>query len=92
MDDISDLLTQFTGTQAHAHRLLTTLSPAQCNWRAHANGWSVAECVQHLTVTGRSVQAAMGPVLEQGRKRGRVGTGPFRYGWFSRWFKPSMML
>lgn len=90
MSDIDDLLRQFHDTQVHAGRLLTTFSPAQCNWRSHAAAWSIAECVQHLTITARSVQRAMEPAVEQGRERGQTGAGPFRYGWFSRWFEAEM--
>ena len=90
MNEIDDLAHQFRETQERATRLVEPLSHAQFNWRPGTQSWSIAECLDHLNVTARAVVAKMKPVIADGRARGITGTGPFRYGWFSRWFEAEM--
>jgi DinB superfamily len=90
MDDIDDLVRQFRETQDRAARLVEPLNHAQFNWRPGTQAWSIAECLDHLNVTARAVAAKMAPAIAEGRLRGLTGTGPFTYGWFSRWFEAEM--
>ena len=90
MDELDEYARQFTETRAEARRLTSGLSPEQFNWRPATGRWSVAECLGHLTVTGRQVCAKMREAIAVGRSRGLTGTGPFDYGWLSRWFESSM--
>lgn len=90
MDDIDDLSRQFRETQDRAVHLVEPLSHAQFNWRPGTQAWSVAECLDHLSVTARAVVAKMRPAIADGRLRGLTATGPFTYGWFSRWFEAEM--
>jgi hypothetical protein len=90
MDDIDDLARQFRETQERATRLVEPLSHAQFNWRPGTQSWSIAECLDHLSVTARAVVSKMKPVIADGRARGITGSGPFKYGWFSRWFEAEM--
>lgn len=90
MDDIDDLARQFRDTQDRATALVVPLSHAQFNWRPTTQAWSIAECLDHLNITARAVVARMKPVIADGRARGIHGAGPFRYGWFSRWFEAEM--
>lgn len=90
MDELDEYARQFTEARADARRLTGGLSREQFNWRPATGRWSVAECLVHLTVTGRQLCAKMREAIALGRSRGLTGTGPFAYGWLSRWFESSM--
>ena len=42
-------------------------------------GWSAAQCVNHLTVTGRLYLPSFDVALIEARARNRVGAGPFQH-------------
>jgi hypothetical protein len=90
MTDVEDLAQQFRGIRERAAQFTAPLTEAQFNWRPGPARWSIAECFDHLTVTARAVERKMRPVIAEGRQRGLTGSGPFRYGWFSRWFEAEM--
>ncbi|MEO8448358.1 MAG: DinB family protein [Gemmatimonadota bacterium] len=66
--------------------LLAPLTDAQVNWRAEAGRWSIGECIDHLTATAGASGHFMGVAVDQARAAGRLGRGPFSYGWLGRWF------
>lgn len=90
MADLDDLAQQFRDVRIRAAALVAPLSEAQFNWRARPGSFSVAECLVHLNVTADAVLARMLRAIAGGRRRGLTGSGPFRYGWFSRWFEAGM--
>ncbi|MGQ0647924.1 MAG: DinB family protein [Gemmatimonadaceae bacterium] len=90
MSDVDDLARQFQEVRDRASMLVAPLSHAQFNWRPGPNQWSVAECFEHLIVTTGAVATRMREAINRGRERGLTGSGPFRYGRFSRWFEGQM--
>ena len=62
------------------------LTVAQLNWRPAEDVWSVGECVLHLLATDRGYLDRIETAIERGRAAGKTAQGPFRYGWFGRWF------
>lgn len=50
----------------------------------------MAECIDHLNVTGRLYLRALDRAIDAGRARGLVGSGPFRYGLIESWLVRSM--
>lgn len=90
MDELDDYARQFRDVREHAQRLTSGLSGVQFNWRPSPGKWSIAECLEHLTVTASQVCAKSRAAIARGRERGLTANGPFRYGWFSRWFEASM--
>ena len=62
------------------------LSEAQLAWRPEPGRWSVAECLDHLHVTGEEVLARVEAAVDRGWARGTTGSPPFRYGWLGPWF------
>jgi hypothetical protein len=46
----------------------------------------MAECIDHLNVTGRKYLRAVESAIEKGRREGITRTGPFRYGILERLF------
>lgn len=62
------------------------LSEAQLAWRPEPGRWSIAECLDHLHVTGEEVLAQVEAAVARGWARGTTGSPPFRYGWLGPWF------
>ena len=71
---------------AAARDLVSGLSHAQLNWKVSAEKWSIAQCLDHLTVASRGFDGYFVAALERGRKKWPVSTGPayrptFMGGW-----------
>ena len=62
------------------------LTTAQFNWRSQPGRWSIAECLVHLNISAKLFGQAIASAVNDARRAGVVGTGPFRYGPLSRWF------
>jgi hypothetical protein len=82
--------TQLAAIRRDAQEVAAGLSEAQFNWRPGPGRWSIAECLEHLSVGARVVLPALDACLTRARERGLTGTGPFRYGWFARMMARSM--
>jgi hypothetical protein len=78
--DLQDLRRQIEAVNEDARGLLAGLSEAQVNWRPTAAHWSIAECLDHLTVTNRELMRPIEAAIEDARSKGLTGRGPFRYG------------
>jgi hypothetical protein len=63
-----------------ASALLAGLDDARFNWRPEAGAWSIAQCLGHLTLTGKAYLGPMEEAIAKAREEGLVGKGPFRYG------------
>ncbi len=78
--DLEDYRQQIEAINEDARDLLAGLSEAQVNWRPTAAHWSIAECLDHLTVTNRELMERTEAAMNDARARGLTGRGPFRYG------------
>ena len=78
--ELEDYRRQFEAVTADARDLLAGLSGAQVNWRPTAAHWSIAECLDHLTVTNRELMGRIEAAVDDARSRGLTGRGPFRHG------------
>ncbi len=78
--DLEDYRRQIEAVKEDARALLAGLSEAQVNWRPTAAHWSIAECLDHLTVTNRELMKPIEAAIEDARSRGLTSGGPFRYG------------
>src|SRR5438309_11624412 len=63
-----------------AEALLVGLTPEQFTMQPEAGKWSVAECILHLNVTAKVMQALMEKAIVQSRQDKKVGAGPFDIG------------
>jgi hypothetical protein len=81
---------QFGAIQRDADQLVAGLSEAQLTWRPRRGGWSIAECLAHLVTVHSKEIATLRKAVAEGRAKGRVGRGPFKYSLISRWFVKSM--
>ena len=60
--------------------MIDSLAAEQINWRFAPGSWSIAECIEHMSVTNELYVAAMQHALETAPPA-RVSDGPVRYGW-----------
>jgi hypothetical protein len=54
-----------------ARELVNGLSEAQLNWRPAPEKWSIAQCLDHLTVASSKFDAYFTAALARGRKKWR---------------------
>jgi len=66
--------------------LVLGLRDNQANWSATPGGWSIAQCVDHLSATNAAVTPRVRAALFSGRQKGRTAAGPFEYGFLGRNF------
>jgi hypothetical protein len=78
--DLQDYRRQIEAVNQDARDLLAGLSEAEVNWRPTPAHWSIAECLDHLTVTNRELMERIEAAMKDARSRGLTGRGPFRYG------------
>jgi hypothetical protein len=90
--DLEQLATALDAAEQDARALVEGLTEAQGAWRATADGWSVAECLDHLATANRVYLAAMQPSAAAARTAGRLRRGPARPGvvggWFVKYLEP----
>lgn len=59
-----------------ARNLASDLSEAQLNWKPTANQWSIAQCLEHLTMATKEFEQYFTAALEQGQKNRQVASPP----------------
>ena len=59
-------------------KLTAGISKGQALWRPAPDSWSVAECLDHLTVSAELYFGKMGPAFSRARRQGHTATGPWR--------------
>ena len=80
VSDLQEYQRQIEAINTDARDLLAGLSEAQINWCVEVGHWSIAECLDHLTVTNREMMKHIKEALTDARSRGLTSRGPFRYG------------
>jgi hypothetical protein len=83
----ADLLNQVIAASERnndiARGVTADLSEAQLNWKPSAEQWSIAQCLEHLTIATNQFDQYFKPTLEQARRRPRVNDPPA--------YKPSLI-
>jgi hypothetical protein len=69
-----------------ARKLCEGLSDAQFNWTPGPGRWSIAQCMTHLNVVNRIDLPMIAAEIEKAKMAGKFESGPFRYGFLSKWF------
>lgn len=82
---IAALRAEFETAATDARDLLAGVGDPAFNWRRAPGTWSMAECLDHLNLTGRKYLRALDRAIEEGRVKGMLGAGPFRYGLLESW-------
>jgi DinB superfamily len=88
--DIEALEQSFDAAERDARALVAGLSEDAGTWRAGADSWSVAQCLDHLAVGNRVYLRAMLPAAERALAEGRRRTRPARPGLIGGWFVRSL--
>ena len=73
-----------------ARELVEGLSEEQLTWRPDASRWSIAQCLQHIVLSGDGYLPRLGELIEASRERTRQRRPPFRPGFIASWFIRSM--
>lgn len=89
-EDITAIASALDAAQRDAAALVAGLSERQGAWRARADAWSVAECLDHLATANRVYLQAMQPAAARAREDGRTRRGPALPGPIGRWFVRSL--
>ena len=80
---------EYQATAEEAERIHSSIDPARAIERPRPDRWSVAECLEHLSVTTRAYLPIWSRALDEARARGPADTGqPFRTdfkGWLLAW-------
>lgn len=82
---IAALHAEFEAAKHDARELLAGIADPAFNWRRVPGTWSMAECLDHLNLTGRKYLRALHRAIDEGRAKNLVGDGPFRYGLMESW-------
>ena len=80
VSDLEDFRRLLEAVGEDAKDLTAGLTDAQFNWRPAPGQWSIAECLDHLTQTGRVAVGHIRETLADARQRKLYSRGPFRYG------------
>lgn len=80
VSDLEEYQRQIEAVNLDARSLIAGLSDAQFNWHPAPGHWSIAECLDHLTVSGRELIERVRETINNAHSRGLRGRGPFRYG------------
>jgi hypothetical protein len=76
----------FRWARSEIRHIIGSTDPETFNARPSGKSWSAAECVEHLSATGRELLPAFHDGIQRAREKGWLAHGPFEYGWFERWF------
>lgn len=69
-DDVQELLRALDENDRRAEDLVRGLDDERLNWRPDERSWSVAQCLDHLSVANRTYVVPMREALEKRGGRG----------------------
>ena len=90
VQDLQNLQKQFLAIKTEAENFLGRFTDDQFMWRPGHNRWSIAQCVDHLIVTGRNSLSHIDQAIDEARSKALFAEGPFRYGLIETWFVRQM--
>jgi uncharacterized damage-inducible protein DinB len=82
-DQLADLKQQIDVVSRDVRKLTDFLSDEQMQQRPKKGGWSIAECIQHLTATNHLYI----PILASTLQGAPAGSGPYKMDWRGRLLK-----
>jgi hypothetical protein len=81
---------QFMAVKDEAEILLSNLTPEQFNWCSQPGSWSIAQCIDHLNVTGKIYGATVDEKIAEARTQQLFSQGPFPGKWLDNLFVRSL--
>lgn len=73
-----------------ARAVAAGLTSDQIRWRPADDRWSVAECLEHLVLTGEVYLKAFDDAIERGRSQGKTSGDAYRPSLIGRWVARSL--
>lgn len=83
--DIQDLSEQVEAIRRDAQALVEGLRPDQLAWRPEPRRWSIAECLEHLSLTAEATIPGIDAGIAEARASGWTRREPYRPGLLARW-------
>jgi hypothetical protein len=87
---LSDYLDQLDSIVLEARELTNGLTPQQFTWRPSERGWSIGQCLEHLTRTVKLYVPRIEVVIEESRQRKGRGEKGYRDGLLAAWLIRTM--
>ena len=88
--DLHAMLDQISAIKTDGDAIVAGLTEAQLNWQPGPGRWSILDCLQHLNVGVTATLPAFDRSIAEGRAKGQLSRGPFRYSWFARMMVASL--
>ena len=88
--ELVDQVAQLEALLADVETLVADLDDAAFQWRPEAGGWSISECLEHLSVTAEQYAPLIEKCIREGRQKGITGAGAPKRGWIMAWMIRSM--
>jgi hypothetical protein len=88
--DLQSMLRQIETNKAEGQAIVAGLTDDQLNWHAAERSWSILDCLEHLNVGVTKTLPAFDRSIAEGRAKGQLSSGPFKYSWFARMMVGSM--
>ena len=84
---LEDAIRRYEGALILCHEVLQGLGEEAAHRRPE-NGWSVAQCVDHVVISGTKMAARLEQEIQRARELTRTSRSnkPARFGWFDRLF------
>ncbi|HZS49107.1 MAG TPA: DinB family protein [Blastocatellia bacterium] len=80
-NELQSYWNQFEALKKEAQLLAKDLTFYQFNWSPVAERWSIAECLDHINITGHKSIPTIEALINQARTQKLTSDGPFRHGW-----------
>ena len=75
-EEIRERLRELEEVTARAEAVIGDLDEETLNWNPAEGVWSVAQCVDHLSVTAHRYIEVLEPAIAEARQKGLTGEGP----------------
>lgn len=88
--DVPKIIAELERQTEEVEGIFAELSDEALVWRPNEQKWSVAGHVAHMCIVNEPYIGAMQDVLVKARNKGWTSDGPYKHGWFGKWFTGQM--
>jgi hypothetical protein len=89
---LETIATETDRNDESAHQLVADISEQQLNWKPAVDRWSIAECIDHLAVSGAAFKSYLTGAISRGRARFPVRTAPaYQPTWMGGWLARQLL-
>jgi hypothetical protein len=90
IQELEEYHRQFVAIMEEAKALLLNLTHEQFNWYSQPGSWSIAQCIDHLNVTGKIYNTTLDKKITEAHAQQLFSHGPFRQKWLDNLFIRSL--